>query len=266
MRSTVAVVREKHVTADAAGLAYYAFSSLVPLLVLLYAALTTFGTPLALARALELVTGVGAREFETVLSQMGGSGAGRVRAVVLALAITVWSTHRMFRAVDRIFADVYGVRQGRSRLRRFLDSALVLVTVSVGVTVMAGVGVALAVRVSGPLWLGLGPIVLWVSLAVVFVPMYYALSGPDVSPVEIAPGAAFAASVWAVSLLVFRLYVVTSETVELYGIAGGVLLVLSWLYVGSFALLVGVVLNAVIAGRVEADEAWVPGGANRRRT
>jgi membrane protein len=40
-----------------------------------------------------------------------------------------------------------------------------------------------------------------------------------------------------------------------------VLLVLSWLYVGSFALLVGVVLNAVIAGRVEPDETWVPGEA-----
>lgn len=260
-RSTVAVVREKHVTADAAGLAYYAFNSLVPLLVLVYAALTTFSTPRTLARALELVSGVSAGEFETVLSQVGGTGAGRVRAVVLALVITVWSTHRMFRAVDRLFADVYGVRQERSRIRRFFDSALVLVTVTVGVTVMASVGVVLAVHVSGPLWVGLGPVVLWLSLAVIFVPMYYALSGPDVSVTEIAPGAVFAASVWSVSFLVFRLYLTVSETVELYGIAGAVLLVLSWLYVGSLALLVGVVLNAVIEGRVDVDETWIPGRA-----
>ncbi|WP_236639764.1 YihY/virulence factor BrkB family protein [Salinigranum halophilum] len=260
-RATVAVVREKHVAADAAGLAYYAFSSLVPLLVLAYAALTTFGTALVLAQALELVTGVGAGEIEAVISRLGGDGAGRVRAVALALVISVWSTHRMFRAVDRIFAEVYGVRQERSRTRRFLDSTLVLVTVTVGITVMTSLGVVLAVRVSGPLWAGLGPVVLWLSLAVVFVPMYVALSGPDVSTTEIAPGAAFAASIWAVSLVVFRLYLSTSETVELYGVAGAVLLVLSWLYVGSFALLVGVVLNAVIAGRVEPDEAWVPGEA-----
>lgn len=259
IRSTVAVVRERHVTADAAGLAYYAFNSLVPLLVLAYAALTTFGTVPALAHALELMTGVSAGEFEGAISQMGGSGAGRIRAVTLALVISVWSTHRMFRAVDSIFAEVYGVRRERSTTRGFLDSTLVLVTVTVGVAVMAGLGVALAVRVSGLLWLGLGPVVLWLSLAVVFVPMYYVLSGPDVSVAEIAPGAAFAASVWTVSLLVFRLYLTTSETVELYGIAGAVLLVLTWLYVGSFALLVGVVLNAVRAGRVEADEAWVPG-------
>ena len=260
-RATVAVVREKHVAADAAGLAYYAFSSLVPLLVLAYAALTTFGTALVLAQALELVTGVGAGEIEAVISRLGGDGAGRVRAVALALVISVWSTHRMFRAVDRIFAEVYGVRQERSRTRRFLDSTLVLVTVTVGITVMTGLGVVLAVRVSGPLWAGLGPVVLWLSLAVVFVPMYVALSGPDASTTEIAPGAAFAASIWTVSLVVFRLYLSTSETVELYGVAGAVLLVLSWLYVGSFALLVGVVLNAVIAGRVEPDETWVPGEA-----
>ena len=260
MRATVAVVRERHVTASAASLAYYAFNSLVPLMVLLYAAITTFGTTLAVARALELVTGIGAAEFETAISRISESGAGRVRAVVLALAITVWSTHRMFRGVDSIFADVYGVRGERSIGRRFLDSTLVLVTVAVGVVVLAGVGVALSLRVSGLPWLVLGPVMLWLSLAAVFVPMYFVLSGPDVSVAEIAPGAAFAASVWTVSLLVFRVYLSVSETVELYGVAGAVLLVLTWLYVGSFALLVGVVLNAVAAGRVEAETEWLPEG------
>ncbi|WP_380678272.1 YihY/virulence factor BrkB family protein [Salinigranum sp. GCM10025319] len=263
VRATLAVVREKHVTASAASLAYYAFNSLVPLLVLLYAAITTFGTTLAVARALELVSGIGAAEFETTISRIGGSGAGRVRAVILALAITVWSTHRMFRGIEGIFADVYGVRTERSVVRQFLDSTLVLVTVAVGVVVLAGVGVALALRVSGPVWLVLGPVLLWLSLAAVFVPMYYVLSAPGVSLTEIAPGAAFAASVWTVSLVVFRVYLSTAETVELYGIAGAVLLVLTWLYVGSFALLVGVVLNAVAAGRVEADEEWLPDGLSR---
>jgi membrane protein len=37
-----------------------------------------------------------------------------------------------------------------------------------------------------------------------------------------------------------------------------VILLLTWLYVGSFALLVGVVLNAVVAGRVEAEREWLP--------
>ena len=257
VRATVAVVREKHVTASAASLAYYAFSSLVPLLVLLYAAITTFGTTLAVARALELVSGIGAGEFEAVISQMSGNGAGRVRAVVLALGITVWSAHRMFRGVEGIFADVYGVRTERSVVRQFLDSTLVLVTVAVGVVVLASVGVALSLRVSGVVWLVLSPVLLWLSLAAVFVPMYYVLSASGVSVTEITPGAAFAASVWTVSLLVFRVYLSTAETVELYGIAGAVLLVLTWLYVGSFALLVGVVLNAVAAGRVEADEEWL---------
>lgn len=36
------------------------------------------------------------------------------------------------------------------------------------------------------------------------------------------------------------------------------ILLLTWLYVGSFALLVGVVLNAVVAGRVEAEREWLP--------
>ena len=205
VRQTIAVVREKHVTADAAGLAYYAFNSLVPLAVLLYAAFTTFGTGDVVAHGLELVTGVAAADLEAAVGRVSGDGTGRVRAVALALVVTAWSAHRLFRGVDSLFDAVYGVRRERSRVRRFLDSTLVLATVTVGVGVVAGVGVALSLRVSGPVWLVLSPALLWLSLVALFAPMYVVLSGADVTVREVLPGAALTASVWTVSLGGFRL-------------------------------------------------------------
>ena len=72
------------------------------------------------------------------------------------------------------------------------------------------------------------------------------------------PGAAFSAVVWTLSALLFRVYAATSDSVELYGVVGAILLVLTWFYLGGLTLLFGAILNAVLAGRVDADEGWLP--------
>jgi membrane protein len=53
-------------------------------------------------------------------------------------------------------------------------------------------------------------------------------------------------------------YAGVSRSVDLYGVVGGLLLLLTWLYVGGLALLLGVVVNAVLAGRVDPDTVWRP--------
>jgi membrane protein len=73
------------------------------------------------------------------------------------------------------------------------------------------------------------------------------------------PGSLFAATAWTVSGLALRVYASASTSVQLYGVVGAFLLLLSWLYVGGFVLMVGVVLNAVRGGHVDPDERWVPG-------
>jgi membrane protein len=105
-------------------------------------------------------------------------------------------------------------------------------------------------------WRVLGPFVLWAALIALFGPVYYLLSGNDVSVHEIAPGTVFAAAAWTVSAVGLRLYVTRSKSVDLYGVVGAVLLVLTWLYVVGLAVLVGVVLNAYLADRIEADSEW----------
>ena len=61
----------------------------------------------------------------------------------------------------------------------------------------------------------------------------------------------------------FRLYVTLSSSVRLYGVAG-VLLVLSWLYVGDLALLLGAATNAVLGGYVDLDADWLPDDLAKR--
>ena len=88
--------------------------------------------------------------------------------------------------------------------------------------------------------------------------MYYVLPEVDgVSVREILPGALFAAVTWTVASVIVRLYATASSSVALYGAVGGPLLVMTWLYVGGLALLVGAALNASLAGRVAPDAEWL---------
>lgn len=256
--AVVAVARERQLTVDAAGLGFYAFNLSVALVVLVYTVLTLFGGVPALSWALEALTGVGSFELQRLVEEFGGDAAGRRRAAGLASGIAAWSSLRLFRAIESVFADVYGTRSERSLVRQLFDSVLVLVVVTLTVAALAVLGSAFLFRTGGRAWAVAGPLALWLSLVVLFLPVYYGFSGAGVSATEVLPGAVLAAGGWTVATIGLRVYVGVSESVDLFGIVGAVLLVLTWLYVAGLSLLVGVVLNAVLAGRIEADREWHP--------
>jgi membrane protein len=161
--------------------------------------------------------------------------------------------------VAGVFAEVYGTRKRDSVGRRVRDALLATLTQAAVLAVLAGGGVVLSVRVSGVAWAVVAALLVVATLVAVFLPAYYLLPNADVTVREALPGAALAACAWGVSGVVVRIYLSLSESVQLYGVAGAALIVLTWLYVGSPATLVGVVLNAVLAGRIDVDYSWLPG-------
>lgn len=259
LRTVVAVARQEHITLLAASLAYYLFAALVPLLLFAIIGLSLFGNGV-LSQVNAAMSGTvlpqGLSIPRTLLSQT----EGRLRAAALGAVILTWSALRMFGALDGAFAAVYDTRDGISLRDKVFDATLVFFTVTLATASLALVGVALALVVRDQLLLRLvSPLFLFGTLVVVFLPMFYVLPETrGVSVAEILPGTLLAAVVWTVSGVLFRLYATLSSSVQLYGAVGGVLLVLTWLYVGGLALLVGAALNAVLAGRVDPDTEWVP--------
>ena len=243
--------RERRLTVDAAGVAFYAFNFLVALAVLVYATFTLVGPGNFLVVTAERLTGVESAALNRFFERAGGNAAGRRRAVVLALLVSAWSSFRLLGAVESVFAEVYATRQERSLLRRVLDNLLVLVAVTLTVVAMAGLASLFLLRTGTRLWIVAGPLLVWVALVVLFFPVYYQFSGHDASLREVLPGAAVAAAGWTLSALALRVYVGVSQSVDLYGVVGAVFLVLTWLYVVALSLLVGVVLNATLAGRLD---------------
>lgn len=257
VRDVAAVARERQISVTAAGLAYHAFNTLVPLVILLLVAVTAVDSLEYVLDALEAATGLETATGGGALRGAAGGG-GRLRAAVIALVILAWSAVRLFQAINSAFSDVYGTRKSASLVGAAVDVALAVVTVAVAVALACVLGVALSVTVDGIGLAVVTPVLLFGLLVVAFVPMYYQFPRPAVSIREVLPGTVFASLSWTVLALAFRLYVVTAESVALFGVAGAVLLLLTWVYLGGFCLLLGAVLNAVLAGRVDPEEEWIP--------
>ena len=257
-RGVVNGAQSDRITFIAASLAYYALISLLPLLLLALAAAAVFGAPgtteTLVERASEaLGEQAGALVREALVGAVGGG------ATAFGVAVLLWSGLKLFRGLDVAFSAVYGRPGPESLLDQLRNGTVALGAVGVGVAatvavgaLVAGVGVSESVERFDLLGV-VGTVGLVAGLTVAFLPLYYILPGGAVEVREAVPGAVFAAVGWTLLQTGFRAYAGAAGSYETYGVLGGVLLLVTFLYVGALLLLLGVVLNAVLAGRAAAD-------------
>ncbi len=246
-RSLVTLVRDQQLSFLAAAIAYYAFVSVFPLvLVALALASAVAGQSFATA-VVSLAGDLLTEQATTVLERSLTSGTGRGAGVV-GLVFLLWSSLRVFRGLDVAFSRIYGVDSPPSLGDQVLDALVVLGAIALALSGMVVAGAAVQSNVaplSGILSQGL----LLGTLVVVFLPMYYVFPDCEVTVAEALPGAAVAAVGWVALSAGFGLYAANATSLQLYGVLGAVLLALTWFYVGGLILLVGAALNAVLAGQ-----------------
>jgi membrane protein len=75
--------------------------------------------------------------------------------------------------------------------------------------------------------------------------IYYYMPAIKQRKSHVLAGAIFATTAWVGVTLIFRYYVMTAATYSsTYGVLGGVIVLLTWLYLTMFVVLVGGELNA----------------------
>ena len=257
-RAVAGEVRDRDVSTLAASIAYYAFVSVLPLLVLATVVATTVGGP-SLRTAVVALAGryllpVGRGLVGDALANTTGQGG----VTLVGVALLLWSSLKLFRGVDTAFARIYGTTP-----RGFLESVRAGVTslVAVGVGAFGGIALIGAVAVLRlPVASVVAPLLFFVVLLAALFPVYYVTPAVDLSPREAAPGALLGALGWALLGTAFALYAAvatTSGRFAVYGVLGAVLLLVTWFYLAGMVLLVGATLNAVLAGRTAAPNRQV---------
>jgi membrane protein len=190
------------------------------------------------------------------LQRLKESGAGAVFGVGLALAL--WTTSGAMNAFMRAFNRAYGREETRGFIRQRLVALLMVIAVVVALVLVMGLlilGPALsswvgdAVNAPGTVsliwWIGQWPVLI-VGLLAAFATLLYL--GPNVDHPRwtfLSPGAVVAVVVWLAASGLFSVYTsMFGSYNKTWGSLAAVIVMLTWLWISSIALLLGAELNA----------------------
>ncbi|UPV75457.1 YihY/virulence factor BrkB family protein [Halorussus limi] len=247
-RSVVEEAREQEITFLAASTAYYAFVSLIPLLLLAFVVVSfvagqQFATQVV-NRASGLLTATGEDQLrQFILNPQGQGGTTAIGLVLLA-----WSAIKVFRGFDEAFSAIYSTDAKTGIADQVKDALLVLAAIGAGVVVVVLTGAATALFPQFPFVGVITTLIQLVALVPVFLPLYVVFPDAGVSVREALPGAVVATVGWTILQVLFRIYAAASSTGPSQFL-GTALLLVTWLYFASILVLLGGVVNVVLANR-----------------
>lgn len=258
-RSVINGVRSDRVTFIAASIAYYAFISLLPLLLLaVVIASIIYGHEFAEGVAKPVTNAVGPQTGQLVENALK-SDSGQSGATILGILLLIWGSLKLFRGLDIAFSTVYRAALPSGLIEQLRNGLITLIAVGAGIVITVAIGTLLAlpgidIVISGVNVIStIGTIAQFVGLTLTLLPLYYVLPSESISVREALPGAVFAAVGWTALQTGFRVYAAYAGNYDAYGAIGGVLLLVTFLYFGGLILLVGVVLNATLVGRIDEE-------------
>jgi membrane protein len=236
----------------AAGMAYFAFLALPPTILMIFALTGFFGGD----EAAEWIT----MQLTDILpDEAAGWIDGFVESVVytqapgpfsISLLLALWASSNVFMAVIRALNIAYDIEEPRSFVKQ---RALALgVTLLFVVFLLGGSGLLLAgpqiadaldlFGVAGAAWSVAQWVLPFVLVVGVFMIAYYLLPAREQRrhTREILIGAVAGAVIWVLATIGFRFYIGNFGAYdETYGVLGGVIILLLWLYLTMLVILVG---------------------------
>ncbi|WP_172199617.1 YihY/virulence factor BrkB family protein [Saccharibacillus qingshengii] len=251
-------IRDDEVSGIGAQLAYYLLLSFFPFLIFLVTLVgyvdLSIEEMLRLAR--RVVPEAAMNTVEGILSEVTkGSGA----LLSIGMIATLWTASRGINAVIKGLNKAYDVEENRKfwqiRLVSMLSTLVLGVVLLVSVLLLVfghWIGGQLDRLLSYPpgferMWSLIQYSIPLVVLTAVFSALYWIAPNRQIRLREAIPGAIFATVGWIVTSLAFSFYVNNfGNFTKTYGSLGGIIILLTWLYLSSIILIVGGEINATL--------------------
>jgi membrane protein len=250
------------VTDRAAALAYYAFLAIPATLLVVVGAFGLVASPDAIQTLLEKVGTVVPRETVTLLddslTRLSENESSGGIIVVVGLVLALWTSSGAMNALMRGLNVVYDVKETRGFAQQRLTAlgllaasiaafALVFGLLVLGPVLSRWIGEALGLEeMFGWIWWTVQWPILVGALLVVFGLILYL--GPNVEEHKLSfltPGAGVAVVIWLAASGLFSLYVsMFGSYNKAWGSLSAVIVMLTWLWLSSLAILFGGEVNA----------------------
>lgn len=252
-----------------AGVAYYGFLALVPLLgiiVMLYGLVAQPETVVSQVRAMTAILPPDVAQLiaDQLVAAIKTTKEARGLGILVALVVALYGGTNGASAIITAMNIAYEEQEKRSLGRFYLLASImtvgaVLLSVAglVGATSLAFLGsvrpdaepvLLFAAKAAGYAALTLG------AAAVAATLYRFAPSREDAQWTWITPGSLFAAVTWLLLTLAFSFYVtsITDYNVT-YGSLGTIIVLLTWIYLSAYALIFGAELNSEIEHQTAKD-------------
>ena len=189
-------------------------------------------------------------------------------SAIIALLFAFWSASRGMSGLISAFNIAYRQQETRNFFK--------FNAIAIGLTVAGLIGGTIIIALVGVLpaaiqFVGLGAMVQWIilivqwpiliavvlfSLAVLY---RYAPNRETAQWRWVSPGAVIATVLWLLGSIAFSVYVANFNSYNAtYGSLGGVIVMLTWLYLSSFVALLGAVINAEAERQTRVDSTEAP--------
>lgn len=279
-KKTWSEVWKDNVLGMSAEAAYNLFFSIFPLILFIAPLLSLVGDEAVIitstiARLAPVVPPGALEVVHDVLRDVVFSDTAPALMSVGAL-LAAYTGSNMIATIASALNRAYGVTDPRPFLKRRLLAIALMIAVAIALTfsttvILAGKNFfAWLVRSVGvepqaaAVWSVLRYPVSFAFVVSVLWLIYYFMPAIKQKKSHVLTGALFAASMWVVVTLLFRYYVTGVATYSrTYGVLGGVIVLLSWIYLTMFVVLVGGELNSELArgtGAVRQREPVLYGG------
>lgn len=272
LRRTLQQLNEDNLSIVAAGIAFYAFTALVPALAALVAIYALVTDPATIAEHVEAMTGMLPAQARPLLHDQlvrltsNSSAAGW--SAVLGVGIALVGAMKAVTALITGLNIAYDEAERRGIVRLYLTAfaltlagivgavlAMTLLAVLPAVLRVVGVGDAAQTAVAVLRW----PLLLALFIFAISVVFRYAASRANPRWRWVSWGAGAATALWLIGSGAFSLYLSKFGNYEgTYGSLGAVVAFLMWLFLTSYVILLGAELDAEMERQTVRDTTDAP--------
>jgi membrane protein len=274
-KRTLKEFKEDNLTDWAAALTYYGVLAIFPALLALVSLLGLLGSATIkpmIDNLGSLAPGAARDILNNVLKQLQGNQGGASIALIIGIALALWSASGYIAAFMRASNAVYDIGEGRP-VWKTIPTRLVITLVVVVLLAAMAIGVVftgtLAEKTGQVLGLGDTFITVWniakwpvmvLLFAAIIALLYWAAPNVKRQFRWVSPGSLIAIVIWLIASAAFAFYVANFGSYnKTYGSMAAVIIFLVWMWISNIAILLGLEFNAELERARAVDSGHPPG-------